>query len=356
MRYLIMLSWISCLCSFQAAFACKCTRLPKLDSLSQLSTYKFIAHVVITDDGDKVAATNFDETGTLRFKIITLFKGEAVEQLLEYEKNSSCDMGISKGQEWILFGILTDGKLSIRACDRNIMYRETSGERDWVFKRGIEDLEKLQELYKTPAKFYPDGVYICKYKNGNKELEETYLDNKLQGSRKLWYPGGQLRATENYIHGLQDGKSEWFYPSGQIYREAYFKEGKNYNVSRVYYDTIIDPAWKNLLIADFYQSEDSLKADFSRIQAQYESVYNAAGEQIISRQYYRTGQIQSENFIGRDNEHGVSVHYYSNGLIHYISTLYNQTDRGLYQEFQRNGQLKRAGMRDENGKLQWNKP
>jgi antitoxin component YwqK of YwqJK toxin-antitoxin module len=151
------------------------------------------------------------------------------------------------------------------------------------------------------------------------------------------------------------GKSEWFYPSGQIYTEAYFKEGKNYNVARIYYDTTLNTAWKSSLIEVFYKTEDSLNADYKRVQVWLESVYNAAGEMVISRQYYRTGQIQDETFYGKENEHGIDVHYYNNGLIKYISTQINHTPRGLYQEFKPNGELKRAGTHDENGKLHWNK-
>jgi antitoxin component YwqK of YwqJK toxin-antitoxin module len=353
MRHSFILTLIIYLCAFQASLACVCVPMPKLDSLSQLSSYKFIAHVVITDDDD-IATADFRQTGTLKFKIITLFKGSPVNQLLEYEKNSSCDIGISKGEEWILFGVLSDNKLSIRACDRNVRYSDASGEKDWEYKGGIEELETLNRLYKRPVKVYPDGVYISKYKNGHKELEETYLDNKLHGLRKVWYPDGQLRATEHYTHGLADGKSEWFYPSGQLERADYFKEGKNYNVSRTYYDTAINSAWKSLLIKDFYKTEDSLNADYKRIQVQYERVYNAIGEMVLFRTYYRNGQIQQEEFYGRKNEHGVTIDYYNNGLIRYISNQFNQSPRGLYQEFDINGALKRTGTYDENGHLQWN--
>jgi hypothetical protein len=297
MKYLFILTWISCLLGYHSVYACRCATLPKLDSVAQLSNYNFIAHVVITDDGDQVAVTSNEAPGMLTFKIITLFKGKAVSQLLEYEKNSSCDMGITKGEEWILFGVLTDGKLSIRACDRNIRYSEVNGERDWVYKSGIEDLEKLQELYKKPPKVYPDGLFISRYKNGNKELEENYLDNKLHGTWKIWYANGQLQGSGNYINGLPDGKSEWFYPSGQIYQEMYFKEGKKYNVFRLYYDTAINPAFKKLLITDFYKTEDSLNKDFKKVQVHYENVFSAAGELLITRSYARNGLHRSVTLL-----------------------------------------------------------
>lgn len=97
-----------------------------LDKLSQMEKYNFIALVVITDDGDTEADQN-RESGILKFNILRQFKGEPVARITEHAKNSSCDLGISAGEEWLLFGSLADGKLHIQACNRNVMYRNTTG-------------------------------------------------------------------------------------------------------------------------------------------------------------------------------------------------------------------------------------
>lgn len=337
-----------------SARACVCAPLPPLDKLSQLEEYSFIALVVITDDGD-VETDQYKESGILKFNILRQFKGEPAAWITEHAKNSSCDLGISAGEEWLLFGSLADGKLHIQACDRNVKYRNKSGERDWIFRRGIAELDKLTELYKQPVAVYPDGIHAVFYKNGQKELEENYLQNKLQGERKAWYASGQLRIREHFSNDLPDGKSEWWYPSGQLFRESYYSKGRNYNVSRLYYDTTLLPGSKPMLIAMIYHTEDSLVNEFRKIQVHFESVFDADGNALIRREYYRSGALKSDN-TGGENKEGVEIWYYPNGRMSMLMHTFNYRPKGLYYEYQENGALKRSGIHDENGNIKWDNP
>jgi antitoxin component YwqK of YwqJK toxin-antitoxin module len=345
---------LPCLLTAPAVRACVCLPLPPLDKLSQLEQYSFIALVVITDDGD-IPADRFKDSGVLKFNILRQFKGQPVGQLIEYAKNSSCDLGISAGEEWLLFGSLAAGELHIQACERNVMYRNKSGERDWMSREGIDALDKLTELYRLPVPSFRDGVHTVLYKNGQKELEENYLQNKLQGDRKVWYANGRLRISEHFVNGLPDGKSEWWFPSGQLFRESYFRAGKNYNVSRFYYDTTLLPGMKRMLVPMIYATEDSLVNEFHRIQVHYESVYDNDGNAIIRREYYQSGVIKSESTDG-ENKEGVRITYYTNGRMQTLTHTYNNKQRGLYHEYKENGELKRSGVNDEKGDLKWNHP
>lgn len=353
-RTLFIALLLPCLLAAHAAWACVYAPLPPLDKLSQLDAYTFIALVVITDDGD-MPANQFKESGVLKFNILRQFKGQPISQLIEHAKNSSCDLGISAGEEWLLFGSLAAGELHIQACDRNEMYRNKSGERDWMFREGMNVLDKLTELYRQPVPAYPDGVHTVLYKNGQKELEENYLQNKLQGDRKVWYANGQLRISEHFVNGRSDGKSEWWYPSGQLLRESYFRAGKYYNVSRFYYDTTLLPGMKRMLVPMIYATEDSLVNEFRRIQVHYESVFDNDGNAIIRREYYQSGAIKSES-TGGENKEGVNITYYTNGRMQTLTHTYNNKQRGLYHEYKENGELKRSGSNDEKGNFKWNNP
>ncbi len=146
MKYVFLLT--AALLALQPAMACKCREMPQLDSLAQLKDYQFIARVKITDDGDRKTPGGNGQPGVLRFKVIRLFKGTQRTQILEMAKGSSCDMYISKGQEWIVFGKLQNGKLSIGPCDRNVLYRVAGGGAEAVSQSAAVVLRKLQELYR----------------------------------------------------------------------------------------------------------------------------------------------------------------------------------------------------------------
>ncbi|RPE05936.1 hypothetical protein EGT74_26645 [Chitinophaga lutea] len=146
MKYLLLLT--AALLSLQPVMACKCREMPRLDSLAQLKDYQFIARVRIIDDGDHKTLNGNGQPGVLRFKVVRLFKGRQRTQILEMAKGSSCDMYIGKGEEWIIFGKLQNGKLSIGPCDRNILYRPATGGVEAISQSASEVLKKLQELYR----------------------------------------------------------------------------------------------------------------------------------------------------------------------------------------------------------------
>lgn len=126
-----------------------CTDILTIDSLAQMKEYNFIAHVKIIDDKvfKKPSKGDYETIGQLTFEIIDLFKGERINKILEYSKNTSCDIGVSKDEEWILFGRIINGSTSIVACDRNKRYREVDEQRDWKYGRGFYELNKLRILY-----------------------------------------------------------------------------------------------------------------------------------------------------------------------------------------------------------------
>ncbi len=349
----LFLTLLSALLFSRGASACHCAFLRTLKDTSQLQQHTFIARVLITDDGGGFLSMDAPDTGPIHFKVLELFKGQAVEQLIETSRNSSCDLGILKGQEWVLFARRENGELQIGPCDWNVMYRNQRGEKDWLYQRGFDVLDKLRELFQRPA---PVADSISFYKSGKKEQEAQYKNGLLQGERKTWYADGKLCGIERFSNGLPEGRSEWYYPSGQLFREEYYHAGKNRNVTRTYYDTAINPAMKRMLIATFYKTEDSLNMHRKRIQVHYEKVYNADGSLVLTRSYFDTGQIEQEWIHGRPDEHGISILYYRDGRIRYLSNTHKGVETGLYQEFDEDGEHARTGIKSADGSFKWIDP
>ncbi|HEX6429507.1 MAG TPA: hypothetical protein VF008_17565 [Niastella sp.] len=333
--------------------ACRCAEYyTSIDSLSQLKHYDFIAHVKITDDQDyNTAPENAIGTiGLLTFQIIELFKGQQVDKILEYSKKTSCDMGISKGEEWILFGSMRDGKLSIKSCNRDVKYKGVDGLRDWKYERGLLQLRQLRDLYQHPTKKYGSENRKESYPNGQIEIEETYVNGLKNGERKIWYPNGVLFGKEYYINDSLDGKTEWFYPSGQIYDEDYYTRGKPCNVSRIYFDSTFGETYKKLLIRT-YKTEDSIRFVYNRVQVQHEVVYDSHGRTIIIREYTNLGKLHKEETIDPDRNFSTIIFYHENGNMYAIQYYLNNRNFGRYQEYYKNGMPSRGWDYDENGRV-----
>ncbi|WP_119081197.1 hypothetical protein [Chitinophaga alhagiae] len=133
MKYILIL--LAGLLYMQPAAACKCLPLPALENSSQLEGYSFIAHV-------KIAKIKKD--GQIRVKVKELFKGERRTLVFEPAKGTSCDLFIAKGEEWLLFGKMENGKMAVHACDRNMECRAKNTPPP---EQGQQLLEKLRELH-----------------------------------------------------------------------------------------------------------------------------------------------------------------------------------------------------------------
>ena len=71
-----------------------------------------------------------------------------------------------------------------------------------------------------------DGLYTEWYENGNKKLEYTYNDGKMDGRRTFWYEDGQKRWLSSYKDGERDGPWTEWYQNGKKRWVGSYKNGK----------------------------------------------------------------------------------------------------------------------------------
>jgi len=173
---------ITLMCARMSVTACICANYyDRIKSLDELTGYEFIALVKATSEtvNPPTDTTPFRDA-TLRFKIIEKFKGKNISEVIEEDIQSSCDMGIEAGDEWLVFALTHKGRLIIRACSRNARYRDKDGVRDWHFKRGIQKLEDLRKLYGHDQKRKRDGIDQQHYPDGNPTNGADYDANGKQ--------------------------------------------------------------------------------------------------------------------------------------------------------------------------------
>jgi antitoxin component YwqK of YwqJK toxin-antitoxin module len=314
--------------------ACSCVNdIKDLNSEYQLDPYEFVALVKITDDKVYKKSTTKDHrsVGLLGIKILELFKGEPVQEIFEEDIQTSCDMGIEKGQEWMLFGKKINGKLSIIPCDRNAKYKDLNGFREWR-RHAYTDLIALRKLYKHPVKTYGTEKRIEYYANKQTEIEENYINGKLDGARKIWYPNGVLFGMQHFKMDSLHGRSDWFYPSGQIQKSDFYIDGKSAHISRFYYDS------KKL------QSESSS-------QVRFETVFDSFGNPIVSKVFDSDGRLQSESFIDLVKKTRTTVYYQRNCFVAEISYTKDDQSFGHYIRYGENGLPSREWDYDEKGRV-----
>lgn len=79
---------------------------------------------------------------------------------------------------------------------------------------------------KNNQKRVRDGLSTYKYANGQDSIINYYVNNRLEGERKVYYPDGKLRQQASYKNNLLDGKLTQYYPDGKLRREEYYVKNK----------------------------------------------------------------------------------------------------------------------------------
>ena len=266
---------------------------------------------------------------------------------MEYDKWTSCGLGIQEEEEWLLFAFLnTKGKLSVGGCSLSQQYREKDGFRDSPWS----PLYSLQKMYQHPIDKPKAVVY---YKNGKKEYQITYSQDSLYSTYKKWYPNGQLYYDQQSKSKKLHGKVKKYYPTGQLENQQTYEDGHNIGIEQTFYDTTDTPAgisltkWTKAKLLDKYKELsdigflefaaidttpkpydfiDSLIQIYSSIQLKKEIVYNAKGEEITERHFYRNGSIKQEGFYFPSGDGRIEIQYYPNGNKKYIQQ-FNFGDR-----------------------------
>jgi len=77
-----------------------------------------------------------------------------------------------------------------------------------------------------------EGVPINKTSRKTPELEETYLNGKLEGRSRNWTPSGQITLDAFYINGKEDGLWRRWYDNGQLDAYGKYKNGIKVGVWR----------------------------------------------------------------------------------------------------------------------------
>lgn len=89
---------------------------------------------------------------------------------------------------------------------------------------------------KVKGKDY-EGVWTY-YHNASPKVmtTENYVEGKLDGVRKVYYPNGKIAEERGYVKGVKEGVYKKYAESGFLIEEANFKAGQ-YDGKTTYYDS-----------------------------------------------------------------------------------------------------------------------
>lgn len=237
--------------------ACICSQLRDIDE------YKYIALVEITGvmKSDLYTPPVYEESTLpahlvppppppprrfyeVKVKALDKYKGKDQDFIIIQGGNrkynvgvTSCDLNVAIGQKWLVFGYEFKGRIASGYCTHSKIYENEKGEIDYQYRRGLSLIDMLNEKYNREISNKQDGYLKVRYKNGKTKLEECYENQKRQDRRIAYYNNGQKMLEEYYVDDLLDGSVKWYNTDGSISREAQYKSG--FKVCEEYHYSII---------------------------------------------------------------------------------------------------------------------
>jgi antitoxin component YwqK of YwqJK toxin-antitoxin module len=293
------------------AKACLCDLRPLKENAEQ---FPFIAHVRIVQKlgvqdtvyYKKESITNIRYRGApvLVMEIMELFKGsDTLRTIVEYDVNSSCEIGVNEGEEWIIFAEYFDRTKvwGIAACTPSVQYRNKKGERRWdQYAEGL--LQNLRKHFNHTA---PDcgynGLHKGLYANGKVEWVAFYTNGQLDDNRKIYFANGRLHFDEQFVNGQPDGWHKEYYRNGKLHKESLYSNGK----------CIKSKEWGH-------------PSDRNRYRGLYEEYYYRDSTYSILKQYDEKGRLKQETEYNDSADMYEQRQYYPSGQLEYKSTTWRR--------------------------------
>ncbi|WP_158851300.1 toxin-antitoxin system YwqK family antitoxin [Algibacter sp. L1A34] len=197
------------------------------------------------------------------------------------------------------------------------------------------------------------------YYKESKNLKSITEYNTLreEGTKKIYYPNGQLKFSASYKKGNLHGEIKEYYESGQLESVSYRKEGvksgnwKEYNeAGQIVSDDIYsgDCCFPSKRIDYYYRNEGQL----SSIIIQEDKLLNPLNENesffgtTIDKDFYENGQLrefktEKKTTYGQyGKKEGLYQRYFSNGQLEVEGYYKADKKEGLWSYYNREGKLK----------------
>ncbi len=338
------------------SFCCSCITMKNFEKKDDLKEYNFIAMVTIK----KLAPYNMVNkafhlrtNGEIKFEILEQFKGGPIELANDYSYNTDCAMYLKEGEQWLLFGSITNGKVNVDRCGYSVQYRDSTGLREWGHFNGIKQLDVLRKIYGHPLISNPTKKQF--YPNGNIEVEQTFKNGKLDGLRKIYYPDGKIYITEKFKNGVRVDFRDVYRSNGQLQQHVVYKN--NLIAKDISYQDTTEIAWwcnyqihhhNDMLFGDkihdttyYINKLDSLR-HLSHWDRQIASIktYSLDGMSYTFKSYDYKGDIKITAIQNWKKQINETFHYRENGKMEYYSLYNHGNNQQIEYDYAENGSRK----------------
>lgn len=329
---LLLLSWL--LVVPAGVRACECVTPALTPQTALASDYVALVRVVgvapYQRGNSKYAAQPYYAA---KIREVKRYKGRAQNQVVvmgglpELGGQTSCDLGINVGEEWLIFGTAEEA-IFVYPCGYTIRFRARDGFQELHYPQAFVRTHLLDSLTHQPARPRPAtrGVLLTRYPSRTVQKSEHFQHGALDGAATYFYPDGQPYGTCHYRQGRLHGPERWYDEGGRLTARAQYQSG-------LPVDTTV-----------FYMAGRPF----------FRHVYGAPGQLRLFQQF---GQGSAGPYVSQQTDYGPApgqeTHrfYYPSGQLRSLGYRLEGKDWGTYQEFDEQGHLVSQWAYDIDGKV-----
>lgn len=309
-------------------FGCSCATQEK-----PLETYVkengFIAYVKIirveilsAEEQKRISEyEGIGQAARLVYQVKEIFKGDSATVLYAGSINTSCDMDISPGSEWIFFTNKNKRGASFTGfCNKWFFMREADGKQTFGYDYGMDAMRNMRKILhlKNDAKL--NGNKLNYYITGEKESLTRYKKGLMDGERTLYYRNGTIRGKARFRKGLKEGEEKEFTVNSQLISSCLYV--KNTRVQRKeWYDTFMVERRRNMIFEMDHlphkneSVDEMLKLYPHGVQLKSESYEDPVLRKDSIRTYNWNGSLESCAIYDANNGIHRKYEYHPNGKI-----------------------------------------
>ena len=230
------------------SWACWCTGTPPLTP-EILKKYPYVALVKVTSlEEFTMPGTDSASDRVAKFSVeaIENFKNPLPAVFILESYNTSCDIGLRPGQEWIIFAKENKGYATVYACNYSMQVENRKTvyyENTLRYRQAPEELlNSIRQLTGRPIKAENNRLEKF-YPKGQRALLTIYNQETNEEARTVWRENGNLWGKEFYKAGVKNGPATWWNANGTLSSTETFANGIAIDTSRYWYDMDAYPAF-----------------------------------------------------------------------------------------------------------------
>src|SRR3989344_8243216 len=200
-----------------------------------------------------------------------------------------------------------------------------------------EDGQKIRQFFSQGDKL--EGAYLEWYPDGTPKLERQYIEGRMDGEQREYFPSGHLKVCAHYKNDQHDGLHEEWHENGVLARKAHFHEVKKEGQMGEWY-----PNGNSKLDAYFLADQpDGVQTEWHENgQLKVRAEFALGQKQGWQREWNETGAPIFEAFFDRGQAEGTMITWWEADRIKTRFHFAKGKKTGKHEGFFKNGNLERV--------------